>query len=139
VRAVLLLGCAALLLTGCGQVGPKEVRVESSAVASTATEGATVASEFGRGRLAPTFAKQQLRTLSSSASSPADSLGKSAPVDGSAILAARTQALALESQRRLNDLAEHLDQGARRAADSRRLLQISREASTISDQAEAIE
>jgi methyl-accepting chemotaxis protein len=134
-----ILGCCAPALVGCGQVGPKQVRVESSAVASTATEGAAIAREFGRGRIPLTFARVQLKKLASNASGPADALGKTAPASGSAGLAANTQALALESQRRLNDLSQHITDLTRRNANYERLTEIAKQASSISDRAEAIE
>jgi hypothetical protein len=136
----LALGCGILFAgAGCGQVGPKQVRLESSSVASTATEGATVASEVGRGRLGKTFAKSQLRTLAASASGPADALGKSAAASSVKGLAADTQALALESQRRINALVDDLDRPALRSSGSRRLMQIAKQATDISKHAESVE
>jgi hypothetical protein len=138
--AVLLVAIGFVIgVTGCGQVGAKQVRIESSSVASTATEGATIASELGRGRLPSTFARVQFKKLAASASGPADALGKSAPSNASRAMAADTQALALESQGRLNDLAEHASDAARREANYKRLTEIADRASNISERAEAIE
>lgn len=140
-RAAGLLIALALALSasGCGSVGPKQIRIESSAVSSTATEGETIASEFGRGRLGLTYAREQMQVLAKAAGGPADALGKSAVSGPGRLLAAETQALALESQRRMNDLTEHLDDRARRALDSERLGEIATRATEIADRAEAFE
>jgi hypothetical protein len=129
----------AIVASGCGPVDAKQVRIESSAVSSTATESATVASEFGRGRLNATFARQQLKVLAKTASAPAVALGASPAPPPVSQLAADTQALALESQRRINDLTERLDDGVRRKLDTARLTSIAAEASAISDRAESVE
>jgi hypothetical protein len=135
--AALIIGC--LASAGCGQVSAKQARIEASSVSSTASEGATIASEYGRGRLGATFARVQLQKLASDAGAPASALGTGPAVPGVGQLAATTQSLALDSQRILNQLAARGEHDAARRAATIRLAGIAEQAGDLADQAEAIE
>lgn len=130
---------AGAIFCGCGQVTPKQVRIESSSIASTATEGQTLASEYGKERLGWTFARTQLQNLSAQASGPATALAAGPAAPGVAALAASAQATALDVARELNRLAARGRVDPIREHAEHELARLSQQASEIADRAEAIE
>jgi hypothetical protein len=137
--AAVIVALAAIALGGCGQVSPKQVRIESSALQSSATEAATVASELGKDRLPGTYAHVQFQKLAAQAGGPAASLGAGPAAPGVALLSAETQRLSLDAQREINSLAARQDYPFERAASRHRLNAIANRASEISSEAEAME
>jgi hypothetical protein len=129
----------AAAISGCGSIGPKQVRIEGGAIASAASEASELADQRLRGRVPVRFTRVQAQTLAEQfAKSQTAITAKPAEPESRAMVNAAAS-LALAGQKQALLLQSEVDNRAQVAAAKGALAQISMRADDLASTAEARE